>query len=179
MRAMRCLLKLVERIAFIKSYRMLNRSRSVFSGACALCVPIVLISISLFVAVEASAQTVRMAVASEVANIRSSPDAKSQLLWQIERYHPLLIIEKKDPWYRFKDFEGHQGWIHKSLLSKTATVIVRVRRANLRSGPGTKNHIVFDAEKGTPFKILTKKKDWLKVQHVDGDSGWIFKSLVW
>jgi SH3-like domain-containing protein len=138
-----------------------------------------LLVISLFSAAEAAAQSQRMAVASEVANIRSGPGTESEVLWQVERYYPLLVIEKKGPWYRFKDVDGHQGWIHKSLLDKTATVIVRVRRANLRSGPGTQNPILFDAEKGTPFKILERKKDWLKVQHVDGDSGWIFKSLVW
>lgn len=139
----------------------------------------VLLLISLFLAADAAAQSQRMAVSSEVANIRSGPSAESEVLWQVERYYPLLVIEKKDPWYRFKDIDGHQGWIHKSLLDTTATVIVRVRRANLRSGPGTENAILFDAEKGTPFKILTRKKDWLEVQHVDGDSGWIFKSLVW
>jgi SH3-like domain-containing protein len=133
----------------------------------------------LLFAAEAAAKSQRMAVMSEVANIRSGPSAKSQVLWQVERYYPVLVIEKKGPWYRFKDLDGHQGWIHNSLLNTTATVVVRVRRANLRSGPGTENAIVFEAEKGTPFKILVRKKSWLKVQHADGDSGWIFKSLVW
>jgi SH3-like domain-containing protein len=139
----------------------------------------ILLFITLLLAADAAAQSQRMAVASEVANIRSGPDTESEVLWQVERYYPLLVIEKKDPWYRFKDIDGHQGWIHKSLLDTTATVIVRVRRANLRSGPGTENAIVFDAEKGTPFKVLTRKSAWLEVQHADGDSGWIFKSLVW
>jgi SH3-like domain-containing protein len=88
-------------------------------------------------------------------------------------------LKKKGSWYRFKDIDGHQGWIHNSLLDTTATVIVRVRLANLRSGPGTENAIIFEAEKGTPFKILERKKNWLKVQHADGDSGWIFKTLIW
>ncbi len=140
---------------------------------------LMLLFLVLFFATDAAAQTQRMAVSSEVANIRSGPSEQSEVLWQVERYYPLLVIEKKDPWYRFKDLDGHQGWIHKSLLDKADTVVVRVRRANLRSGPGTENPIVFDAEKGTPFKILERKKDWLKVQHVDGDSGWIFRSLVW
>jgi SH3-like domain-containing protein len=38
---------------------------------------------------------------------------------------------------------------------------------------------VFDADKGTPFKVLEKKDRWIKVQHADGDTGWIFSSLVW
>lgn len=133
----------------------------------------------LIVASDVAAQTQRMAVASEVANIRSSPSADSEVLWQIERYYPVLVIEKKDPWYRFKDIDGNQGWIHKSLLNTAETVVVRVRRANVRSGPGTENDIVFDAEKGTPFKVIARKEGWLNIEHADGDRGWIFKSLIW
>ena len=139
----------------------------------------VILLIALFIAADAAAASERMAVASEIANIRSGPGTDSKVLWQVERYYPLLVIEKKNPWYRFKDYDGHQGWIHKSLVNKTATVMVRVRRANLRSGPGTQNAIVFDAEKGTPFKVIKRKGDWFNVQHADGDSGWIFRSLVW
>jgi len=51
--------------------------------------------------------------------------------------------------------------------------------ANIRSGPGTKNKILFSVDKGIPFKILKKKGKWIHIQHADGDKGWIHKSLVW
>ena len=121
----------------------------------------------------------RVAVKGEVANVRAKPSTQSDTLWQVEKYHPLLVIKKKGAWYRFKDFEGDEGWIHKSLVNKEKTVIVRVRRANIRSGPGTEHNLVFDANKGTPFKVLQKKGRWLKIQHADGDVGWIFSSLTW
>ena len=121
----------------------------------------------------------RVAVKGSVANVRAKPSTQSDTLWQIEKYHPLLVIEKKGAWYRFRDFEGDEGWIHQSLVDKAKTVIVRVRRANVRSGPGTKHNLVFDADKGTPFKVLEKKGRWLKIMHADGDVGWIFGSLVW
>ncbi len=121
----------------------------------------------------------RVAVKGSVANVRAKPNTQSDTLWQIEKYHPLLVMEKKGAWYRFRDFEGDEGWIHKSLVDKSNTVIVRVRRANIRSGPGTEHGLVFDADKGTPFKVLQKKGRWLKIEHADGDVGWIFSSLVW
>jgi SH3-like domain-containing protein len=121
----------------------------------------------------------RMAVKNDVANIRAKPDTASDTLWQAEKYYPLLVIEKKQPWYRIKDFEGDAGWIHSDLVDETPTVVVKVNRANLRSGPGTQYDLVFDADKGTPFKVLEKKDRWIKVQHADGDIGWIFNSLVW
>ncbi len=139
---------------------------------------IVSLSIGLVLAEPVSASE-RWSVKANLANVRANPNTKADTLWQLERYHPLLVLEKKGAWYRFSDFEGDQGWIHSSLLDKTATVIIKVRRANIRSGPGTKHNLLFDADKGTPFKVLQKKGSWMQVQHADGDSGWIFKTLVW
>lgn len=121
----------------------------------------------------------RVAVAKKIANVRALPSTKSDTLWQVEKFHPLQIIEKKGKWYRFKDFEGDSGWIHSSLVDKTSSVIIRVRRANIRIGPGTQYDLAFDADKGTPFKVLETKGRWKKVQHADGDIGWIFSTLVW
>ena len=134
---------------------------------------------TLFFTVTGADASERMAVKSDVANIRAKPDTESDTLWQVEKYYPLLILEKKESWYRFKDFEGDVGWIHGSLVDDTPTVIVKVNRANVRSGAGTQFDLVFDADKGTPFKVLEKNGRWFKVEHADGDVGWIFNSLLW
>ena len=121
----------------------------------------------------------RMAVKADAANIRSGPGLNYDLLWQIEKYHPFLVVEKKGRWYRFKDFEGDEGWIHETLVDKTPAVIVKVKRCNVRSGPGTQYDVAFTASRGIPFKVLKTEGRWIQVQHADGDAGWIFNSLVW
>jgi SH3-like domain-containing protein len=121
----------------------------------------------------------RMAVKSNTANIRSGPGTQYEKLWRIEKYHPVVVIEKKGEWYRFQDFEGDKGWIHRSLLDKAETVIVKVDRSNVRTGPGTENDIAFTVDKGIPFKVLEKKGRWYQIRHADGDRGWIFNTLVW
>jgi len=121
----------------------------------------------------------RMAVKADIANVRSEPSTNGAVLWQVEKYYPLIVIHKKGAWYQFKDFEGDRGWIHASLLDNTRTVIVRVRQCNVRTGPGTDYDIAFPANRGTPFKVLQVKGDWCQVMHKDGDRGWIFKRLLW
>lgn len=138
---------------------------------------LMIVTVMLFSGVATAGE--RVAVKGDRANVRAQPTTQSDTLWQVEKYHPLLVIEKKGKWYRFKDFEGDMGWIHSSLVDKTPAVIVRVRRANIRTGPGTQHDLAFDANKGTPFKVLEEEGRWLKVEHADGDVGWIFKSLVW
>ncbi len=121
----------------------------------------------------------RLTVAVDVANIRSGPGTKYDILWKIGKYHPLNILEKSGSWYHFKDFEGDEGWVHRSLIQKIPAVITRINECNIRSGPSTSYKILFEVEKGIPFKILKRKINWIRIEHSDGDKGWIHKSLVW
>lgn len=114
-----------------------------------------------------------------VANIRSGPSETGDLLWKVEAYHPLFVLEKKGGWYHFRDFEGDEGWIHGSLVDKEKTVITIKDDCNVRSGPGTENDILFTTEVGIPFKVLKRQGAWLNVLHTDGDRGWLHQSLVW
>ena len=121
----------------------------------------------------------RMSVQADIANIRSGPDAEGSILWKVEKYYPVTILEKKGQWVRFQDFEGDKGWIHSSLLSKTRTIIIKVDRCNIREGPGTQFEVAFTVDKGIPFKVLQQKGQWLQIEHQDGDKGWVFDTLVW
>ena len=121
----------------------------------------------------------RLTVAAPLANIRSGPGTNYDIMWKVSKYCPLIIIKKAGSWYRFVDFEGDKGWIHKSLVRKILSVITNKEKCNIRSGPSTKYKIVFKAEKGVAFKVIKRKGNWINVQHADGDKGWIHKSLVW
>ncbi len=121
----------------------------------------------------------RMAVTVPIANIRSGPGTKYDIIWKVEQYHPFLVIKKTGTWYRIKDFEQDEGWAHKSLLSDIKTVITQKNKCNIRSGPATNYDVLLTVEKGIPFKVLKRKGNWIHIQHADGDRGWIHESLVW
>ena len=121
----------------------------------------------------------RMSVKVGTANVRSSPSKAGEVVWQVTKYHPFLIIKKKGDWYEGKDFEGDTGWLYKKLLSKTETVITLKENCNIRSGPGSKNRILFIVDREVPLKVLKRKGRWIKIEHEDGDQGWIHASLVW
>ena len=121
----------------------------------------------------------RRCVTARIANIRSGPGTNHDVLWQVEKYHPIIILETRGNWYRFQDFEGDKAWLHNSLVGKVDSVVTVEDKCNVRSGPGTDNSIVFKVERGVPFKVLNRSGNWLKVEHADGDRGWIYKTLVW
>ena len=137
------------------------------------------IAIALVIVCNSVAWGERLSVSAPLGNVRSGPGKSFDILWKVEKYHPLLIIEKSGNWFHFRDFEGDEGWVHVSLLSKIPTVITKKTVCNIRSGPGTSFEIVFTVGKAIPFKILKRKGNWIQIQHADGDTGWIHKSLVW
>jgi SH3-like domain-containing protein len=139
---------------------------------------IVLVSL-MILAGAGSVRAERLSVNANIANIRSGPNTSDAVIWQVEKYHPLEVIQKQGQWCLFKDFEGDRGWIHISLLTDIKTVIVKNDKCNVRSGPGTDHAIQFTVDKGVPFKVLEEKGAWLHVVHADGDQGWIHRSLVW
>lgn len=159
-----------------------NRNESdMWTGRCFKGMLTILVTFSLFLIIAtlpAMAQE-RLSVKSKTANIRSGPGTKYDVVWQIEKYHPVLVQEKKGKWYKFKDFEGDVAWVFGSLLDKTETVISAKEKCNVRKGPATGFDIVFTVEKGVPFKVLKKKDNWINIEHADGDTGWIHSSLVW
>ena len=114
-----------------------------------------------------------------MANIRSGPGTKHEILWKAEKYYPVEVLKTSGRWYQFRDFEGDQGWIHNSLVKKIPTVIAIKDNCNVRSGPGTSHTVLFTIEKGIPFKVLKREGNWIHIEHADGDRGWIHKSLVW
>jgi SH3-like domain-containing protein len=126
-----------------------------------------------------TASAKRLTVAVDRANVRSGPGTDREILWSVGKYYPVDIIKTSGQWHQIRDFEGDMGWIHGSLLKKIPSVIVTGETVNVREGPKTSFKVLFQAEKGVSFKLLGDKEGWLKVQHADGDVGWVHKSLAW
>jgi len=138
-----------------------------------------IITFVLIMLLAGTASAERLAVSAPVANIRSGPGTNQTVLWKVEKYFPIRVIEKSGEWYHFEDFEGDKGWVHQSLVSKISAVVTKNDACNIRSGPGTNHKIIFTVEKGIPFKVLEHQGSWIHIEHADGDKGWIHKSLIW
>lgn len=50
--------------------------------------------------------------------------------------------------------------------------------ANIRSGPGSENDILWKAEKNYPIDAMERSGPWLHFKDYEGDEGWVHQSLV-
>jgi len=121
----------------------------------------------------------RLAVNVATATVRSGPGPQFDVLWQISKYHPVLALKKEADWYQIQDYEGDKGWMHQSLLAKTATVITAKPRCQVRAGPEPNAKMLTTLGPGIAFRVVEKKNGWFYVEHADGDRGWLHSSVVW
>lgn len=124
-----------------------------------------------------------LCVSVKKANLRSGPSTNKQVTWEVFKYMPLRKIKKQGSWYQVKDFEGDTHWAHKKIVtSKFKCAVVKAKKANLRTGPGTKFKKPTDlpsVDRFTVFKLEQIKGKWAKVKDSFGDSYWVARSLIW
>ncbi len=120
-----------------------------------------------------------VSVKKDGVNVRSEPDTKSRVVWQVFESFPFEVIKRKGKWANVVDFEGDKGWIYETLISSKKTVIVNVETANMRSGSSQKDSIIATVKKGVVFEPLEMKGDWIKVRYKNEITGWMHNSLLW
>ncbi len=116
------------------------------------------------------------------ANLRSGPGTKFEKTWEVFKYMPFDRLSKKDNWYKVKDIDGDVHWVYTKLVtSKIKCAVVKVDKANVRSGPGQKYRqtSMSPALKYDSFKVIKIQAPWAKVVDEFGDTGWIFRKLLW
>jgi SH3-like domain-containing protein len=49
---------------------------------------------------------------------------------------------------------------------------------NIRSGPSTKNEVLWEVFKDFPVEIIQHQGDWVQVRDFEDDKGWVYSSLL-
>lgn len=120
-----------------------------------------------------------VSISKQTVNMRSGPGTKYDVLWEIGKGYPLMVLKTRGKWLKVKDFENDTGWIYQPLTSHKRHVIVKKKRINIRNGPGKKYRIIGTAGHGTVFRTLRQNRGWVKVSDESGFIGWIYRKLLW
>jgi len=119
-----------------------------------------------------------VSVAKDGVNLRSGPDTKYSVLFELPEGYPLKVLSRNGQWLKVSDFENDEGWIFSSLVNKNDHVIVTVKEGNVRSGPGINNDKVGEVVREVLLKKVGQQGDWIQVEHPKL-KGWIHRKLVW
>lgn len=120
-----------------------------------------------------------VSIKNETVNVRAQASTSSEILWKLTRGYPLQVEQKQGDWVKVRDFEETLGWVYAPLVTNAPHRVVKVKVANLRSGPGTNNSVVGKMEQYEVVRTLASQNDWVQIQRSNGQKGWISANLTW
>jgi SH3-like domain-containing protein len=119
-------------------------------------------------------------VLAEAAPVYDAPSAKAKPLFVVLAGTPVELVVSLEGWSKVRDNRGDLVWVEKKYLAEKRNVIVRAERAQVRAAAEDRAALVFEAERDVVLELLEAVPGgWAKVQHRDGQSGFLKAPQVW
>jgi len=112
-------------------------------------------------------------------NVRTGPGVRYPVEWVfVYRHMPIEIVAEFDTWRKVRDWQGTEGWVHRSMLSGRRTAIVTTGRRSIRDVPARNANVVAEVEERVVGRLLECKPQWCRVEFA-GLKGWIRRAVIW
>lgn len=116
---------------------------------------------------------------SDEANLRTGPGTRYPIEWVLRaKGMPLEITAEYDVWRRVRDWEGTEGWLHKSSLSGKRMAVVTGTMRDMRQEGKDQAPVMAHLEPGAFGEILSCAADWCRVKF-GGIKGFLRKKEFW
>jgi SH3-like domain-containing protein len=112
-------------------------------------------------------------------NLRTGPGVRYPVEWVFVRKGiPVEIVAEYEHWRKVRDWEGTEGWVHRSQLRRHRTMVVTGELRSLRSDPSLEAKVVAKVEPGVYGRIEQCEKDWCRL-NISDSVGWLRRSEFW
>lgn len=113
------------------------------------------------------------------ARLRTGPGLRYPAEWLYRLPDmPVQIVEEYEAWRKVRDWEGTEGWMHKSLLSGRRTALVMASETILRREASAEAPGVALLTRGVLGELETCQGGWCAVA-AGGFRGWLPRTAVW
>lgn len=120
-------------------------------------------------------------VGTAPAILYDTPSEKGRRTNIAPRGMPVEVVTTYGDWSKVRDANGKLTWIMSKALTAKRNVIVTVANAKIHVAADNNSTTVFSADKNVLLELSDPLavSGWLKVQHRDGQSGFIKAAEVW
>jgi len=125
-----------------------------------------------------SAEEKFLSLKNNKVNVRYGPSknhAIKYIYWK--KNLPIKLIDKKDNWRRIVDLKNNSGWIHRSQLISSNSIILLEDKILFKK-PSNFSKPIARIEKGRLLVIKKCEDDWCIIR-ADDYTGWIRVKNVW
>ena len=116
---------------------------------------------------------------ADEVNVRTGPGVRYPVDWVFVRRHmPVEVTAEFDTWRKIRDWQGTEGWVHKSMLSGRRMLLVTGAIRTLRRARSVEAPAVARAEPGVVARLIGCEDEWCEVE-ADGYAGWLRRAAFW
>ena len=137
-----------------------------------------IIFFSLFIFSISSAEDNFLSLKKDKVNVRYGPSFEFPVKFVYKMINlPIKQIDKKENWRRVIDLKNNSGWIHRSQLKPSNSIIPLSDRI-LFNKPSKFSEPLAKIQKGRVLLLEKCEIEWCKVK-TDKFKGWVKKDNIW
>ena len=121
-----------------------------------------------------------VSVSESSAILYDAPSVKAKKLFVVNRYMPFEQVVTLDNWVKVRDKSGGLYWVEKRVLSSQRYVFALPPLLDVRAEPDPAAPRLFQVRQQVALERLDSTgTGWVKVRHLDGDTGYVPSAEVW
>ena len=134
----------------------------------------------LLCAVNLAQAITHVSVGESCAILYDAPSPQAKKLFVVNRYMPFEQVVTLDNWIKVRDHSGGLYWLEKRVLSNKNYVFALNPVVDAHTLPDVTSPRLFQVRGQVALELLQTTGDgWVKVRHLDGETGYVRSSEVW
>ena len=111
--------------------------------------------------------------------LRTGPGSRYPVDWiYVMQGMPIEITAEFENWRKVRDWQGTEGWVHRSMLSGKRTAVVTGGVQPLRRAPGATSDLVARVMEKVVGRVLKCEGEWCRIE-IGNRRGWMRRAHIW
>jgi SH3-like domain-containing protein len=112
-------------------------------------------------------------------HLRTGPGVRYPVDWIfVQRHMPIEIVAEFDNWRKVRDWQGTEGWVHRTMLSGKRMAVVKGGVQPLRGEPDSNAALTARVMEKVIARILECEGEWCRVE-IGKQRGWMRRTHIW
>jgi SH3-like domain-containing protein len=112
-------------------------------------------------------------------HLRTGPGIRYPVDWIfVSRGMPVEITAEFENWRRVRDWQGTEGWVHRSMLSGKRTAVVTGGIQPMRQNPDPESALAARVMEKVVGRVLECEGAWCRIE-IGKRRGWMRRAHIW
>lgn len=112
-------------------------------------------------------------------HLRTGPGVRYPVDWVfVQRSMPIEIVAEFENWRKVRDWQGTEGWVHRTMLSGKRMAVVKGGIQPLRREPDSNAKLTARVMEKVLGRLLECEGEWCRIE-IGKQRGWMRRTHIW